>query len=484
MLFSKKITLFSLICFVSLSNVFACLDKEIDLSEDSLIQTEKPEYIIIDSIIVEGNKRTKNQIIYRELLFHVKDTINKDEWDFKIKKSAENLTNTSLFNFVFIDTLNNDDKKIIKICVVERWYLWPFPIFELSERNFNTWWETKDLNKINYGLYFVKQNFRGRREDIRFLVRLGFEEIYNISYYIPYLDKNQTLGLGLSFGLSRNKEVAYRTFNNKQEYFRVDDFYIRENVKSNIQLTYRKDFFITNYILLGYNNLYFSDTLIKQNDYYSEEGLRSNKYFSVYYLFKNDHRDNKAYPLDGYYFDFDITKLGIGILPNEKINTFYLRSTYRKYFQINENIFYAFGLRTKLSNNDFQPFFVKQGLGFGNDYVRGYEYYVVDAISYELFKNNFKYQIIKPHIKKFNFFKNEKFNMLHYALYFNIFSDCAYTYDYKPILMYSNNMTNSLIYSYGIGIDIVTYYDKVLRLEYSINKMNEKGFFINFVAPI
>ncbi len=483
MQFFKTLILFSFTFSIFLSQVYAIIKQE-KVFEKTSILPEKNNYIIIDSIIIEGNKRTKNHIIFRELLFHINDTIKQEEWDFKLKKSTENLTNTSLFNFVFIDTLSNGNKKIIKIRVVERWYLWPFPIFELSERNFNTWWETKDLNKINYGLYFVKQNFRGRREDIRFLVRLGFEEIYNISYYIPYLDKNQTLGLGLSFSLSRNKEVAYRTFNNKQEYFRVNDFYIRENFKTNLQLTYRKDFFITNYLLLGYNNLYFTDTLIQQNDYYSEEGLRTNKYFSVYYLFKNDHRDNKSYPLDGYYFDFDMTKLGLGILQHEKINTFYIRSTIRKYFQISGNLFFASGFRAKLSNNDFQPFFVKQGLGFGNDYVRGYEYYVVDAISYALNKNNIKYQIIKPHIKKFNFIKNEKFNMLHYALYFNLFADCGYAYDYKPLLMYSNTLSNTFLYSYGIGVDLVTYYDKVLRLEYSINKMKEKGFFINFVAPI
>ena len=162
----------------------------------------------------------------------------------------------------------------------------------------------------------------------------------------------------------------------------------------------------------------------------------------------------------------------------------YVRSTFRKYFKLSDNYYFASGLRAKLSNNDFQPFYVKQGLGFGNDLVRGYEYYVVDGISYIINKNNFKYELIKPHIKKFNFIKNEKFNMIHYALYLNLFADCGYTYDYKPINLLSNNLSNSFLYGYGVGIDIVTYYDKVLRLEYSINKMSEKGFFINFVAPI
>ena len=445
---------------------------------------KEQKYFIVDSILIIGNKYTKNHIILRELLFNVNDTIRENEYDYKIKKSIENLNNTSLFNFVFIDTIGGDGKKNIKIKVIERWYLWPFPILELSERNFNTWWQDKDLKKINYGFYFVKENFRGRREDLKFLIRRGFEEIYKISYYVPYLNKNQTIGLGYSFGLSRNKSVAYRTFNNKLEYFRVNDFYIRENIESYLQLTLRKDFFTTNYFLLGYNNLTFADTLIKQNDFYSEEGLKTNKYFSVYYLYKNDRRDNKSYPLEGYYFDMDITKLGLGLMKKEVLNIFYMRSTFRKYFKLKDKFYFASGLRAKLSNNDFQPFFVKQGLGFGNDYVRGYEYYVVDGISYGISKNNFKYEIIKPHITKFKFIKNEKFNMIHYALYLNLFADFGYAYDYKPINQLSNNLSNSFLYGYGIGLDLVTYYDIVFRIEYSFNKMNEKGIFINFVAPI
>jgi hypothetical protein len=45
-------------------------------------------------------------------------------------------------------------------------------------------------------------------------------------------------------------------------------------------------------------------------------------------------------------------------------------------------------------------------------------------------------------------------------------------------------LDNKFIFGTGIGIDFVTYYDKVLRLEYGVNDMGETGFFIHFVAPI
>jgi hypothetical protein len=47
-----------------------------------------------------------------------------------------------------------------------------------------------------------------------------------------------------------------------------------------------------------------------------------------------------------------------------------------------------------------------------------------------------------------------------------------------------NPLANQLLWGTGVGIDFVTYYDLVIRFEYTINKQGETGFFINLVAPI
>ena len=67
-------------------------------------------------------------------------------------------------------------------------------------------------------------------------------------------------------------------------------------------------------------------------------------------------------------------------------------------------------------------------------------------------------------------------------MYLNIFSDIAYVEDNQFQL--NNSLSNELLFGSGIGLDLVTYYDKVLRLEYSMNKMKETGFFVHFIAPI
>ena len=80
------------------------------------------------------------------------------------------------------------------------------------------------------------------------------------------------------------------------------------------------------------------------------------------------------------------------------------------------------------------------------------------------------------------FFNSSKINTLHYAVYLNIFADAGYVKDsyYKN----SNALSNTWLFGYGIGLDYVTYYDKTLRFEYSINRMGQGGFFINIQAPI
>ena len=47
----------------------------------------------------------------------------------------------------------------------------------------------------------------------------------------------------------------------------------------------------------------------------------------------------------------------------------------------------------------------------------------------------------------------------------------------------NNPLNNKFLMSKGFSIDIVSYYDKLLRLEFSNNHLGETGFFIHFSNP-
>ena len=456
----------------------------LNTTKNDTIKVKK--YFIINKIEINGNKVTKEHIIYRELLFKKTDTISSKDFCKIIKKSKENLLNTSLFNFATIDTsIASLNLVNIKINLIERWYTWPTPLFEFSDRNFNSWWETKDFSKIDYGLYLVKYNFWGRKENLKILFCLGYDERYGITYEIPYINKKHTIGLGFKTAYGRNHEVDYASFENKLKYFKDTKNYAQEKYSSSLKLIYRKHIHNKHILKLQYNNFKFADTLLTLNKDYSFDNKTKTEYLSLYYKYIKDYRDSRAYPLTGYYFDIELAKKGLGILNKEKTNLFYIYSSIRKYYKINKKLYFASGINTKISSIDknIQPYFMQRGLGYGRDIVRAYEYYVIDGQNFGLLKTNLKYELLPTKVYEFNFIPSEKFSKIHYAVYLNLFADAAYVDD-KNHYQYNNNLANQFIFGTGIGLDFVTYYDKILRIEYSINKSKESGIFIHFLSPI
>ncbi len=442
-----------------------------------------PQLFIIDSIIIKGNKVTKDHIIIREFMFTPGDTIARESLEKQIEKTHNNLMNTSLFNFVFLDTIQKPGSHIlVEIKLIERWYTWPFPILEISDRNFNVWWEEKDLNRISYGFFLVRENFRGRKETLKLLMRLGYDQTYGFAYNIPYINEKQTLGVGFASGVSMNKEVAYQTKNNDLVFFKDSENTLRTRYYSVFQLTYRKQIYNTHIFNLGYEQNLISDTLLKLNPDYSSSGEKLNRFFNLSYFFQNDHRDYKAYPLEGHYFDVGFFKYGLGVYQTKTVNHFHIKTNFRKYYNIYNRWNYAFGITGKYSFDANQPYYLTQGLGFGRELVRAYELYVVDGEHFFLFKNNLKFNLIKPRILKINSIPTEKFNTLNYAFYLNLFFDAGYVSSKNPTA--SNDLTNTWLTGQGIGLDFVTYYDRIMRLEFSMNRMKETGIFLHFIAPI
>jgi hypothetical protein len=70
------------------------------------------------------------------------------------------------------------------------------------------------------------------------------------------------------------------------------------------------------------------------------------------------------------------------------------------------------------------------------------------------------------------------------ALYLGFHSDIGYVLEPNNHETNGNQLPNRLLWGNGIGFDIVTYYDRVMRMEYSINHLGEHGFFLHFLAPI
>lgn len=441
--------------------------------------------IVIDSLVFKGNKITHVNIMRREMELKQGDTLNVIELMARIEQSKLNLLNTSLFNFVTIDTIVTSGKWeiSIEITVVERWYTWVGIIAELGDRNFNTWWATRDFSRINIGARVARNNFRGRMEQLRFAFQLGRSQKLSLYYEMPYINRQKTTGLIFNVDYGQAHEVGYSTKNDKFLYLRSEEI-LRNEFALSAFVKIRRNITKSHQFGLEYNHYEFADSLLILNPNYSFGNQKKVNFFSLVYQFKADHRDIHYYPLNGWYFDILAKKSGLGIWSGETGNLWYLSPTFRYYKPLSSRFYMSAGLTGKVSSKAVQPYFYQRGLGYGRDFVRGYEYYVVDGKHYILLKTNLKFALFPTRTLQLNFIPSEKFSKIHYAVYLNIFADAAYVAGLRNTVDVHNLLPNTLLRGVGVGLDVVTYYDKVVRFEYAVNKWGESGIFIHFVAGI
>ncbi len=448
-------------------------------------QSREQQDIVIGKICLEGNSITRPDILYRELLFKEGDTIPGDHKEAILEGSRQNLLNTSLFNFVTLDEIVRPDHLTdIRIRVVERWYIWPTPIFKLTDRNFNAWWASRDFTRVNYGFRVKWGNFRGRMENLDFIVRLGKNHQYGILYSIPYIDHKKKLGVGFEAGIEKNREVGFDTYHDKLLFLFNHSFLLRQKY-GGVLLSYRGGIHVTHALQLRYQEVSVEDTLLRANPDYFFRGKSSAGYFSIYYKMKADFRDANYYPLSGWYIDFEASKTGLGFPFEEPVRGLWIRSTSRLYVPIAQRWYFGGSIIGKATLQSPHAYFLKQGLGYERDFVRGYEYYVVDGNHYLLTRNSLKFALLPERNATLPFIPTPKFSRIHFASYLTLNADAGFVWAEDHVQDPAfNELTGTLLAGGGLGLDLVTYYDKVLRIEYSINKSGESGIFIHFIAGI
>lgn len=463
--------------------LFLILFTSVKPSQSQSVEADtSASFYIVSNIIVTGNHVTRMPVIQRELFIHEGDTLAAQVFDRAVERTRENLMNTGLFNFVSIthQTITGNEVAVI-IDLTERWYIFPVPVFELVDRNFNEWIKSGEWDRVNYGAYLNWDNFRGRNESLRFLFRWGYSQRIGVSYMIPYINKNQEEGMSFGFAYGRNRETGYGIRNSEQLLYQDFDNYIRKEISAGFRYTRRNDFYNTGTFFIDYRYNSLTDTIAKLNPEFLGGGRTSQELISIGWQFRRDRRDYKVYPLKGYLFDFDVVKNGLGHLKNEP-DLLYLQTHIKYFHKFTDRWFVASSLKGKVSGRSNAPYFNQRAFGFQNDFVRGYEYYVIPGQNFILNRNSVKFALLPTRVITLPFSVLEKFRTIPYAFYLNANFDTGYVRDRQFGEL--NPLGNSWLYGYGVGIDYVTYYNLVFRLEYSFNKLGENGFFVHFTAPI
>lgn len=434
----------------------------------------------VDRVLIIGNKVTLRRIIERELTLKPGDTIRARTLEPTLEWDKNKLYNLRLFNTVSVRALDMGNNHIdILVELTERWYIFPVPIFELSDRNFNEWWNNynHDLTRINYGIRLYKYNFRGRNESLRITAQFGFYRKFDLQYRIPNLDRTQKHGLtfNLDFGAPRN--LAYQTVDHRLEFLREDNV-IRESFGAGITYTYRKTFFETHSFTYNYRKSEVIDTILTLNPNFHTGGKPTQRFSQLSYYFVSEHRDVVLYPLKGYQFTGYIAKNGL--FPGDDINQVEVNLTYAYHVPVGKKYFFSNFSSVFWSTPYDQPYTGYDALGYRNLIIRGFENYVVEGPTFALNKTTFKRKIFG---RSWNIdsMPIEQFRYFPLSIYLKVFGDFGYVENYPYYQEKDLNMrlSNRFLVGAGAGLDIVTVYDLVVRLEYTFTQDERGGFFLN-----
>lgn len=425
------------------------------------------------NIYIEGNKRTRRSIILREMSVTEGDKLPAAKMDELAELNSKRIFNLPLFTEVVVNVQPVDDTTVDWLVKVrEQWYIIPELTLKLADRNINTWVKEQnaDIRRANLGVAFKHRNFRGNLEELSATVQIGYTQKFGLEYFRPYVDKKQHHGIGVSFFFSQNEETFYNTNANKWQFVKKPGLYIIRHFEAATQYVHRPGYANKHAIEVRFRSFQADDTILKlNNDYYKD---RSNRLQLMEFTYRYDLNkvDNWNYPTTG-----------LKVVGTAGIRVGIQGFGFQSYVNAEVGYFKRFGrkwlwseiLRGRITAPDDMPYTFRYAMGNASEYVRGYEYYVIDGTQYGLLRTNLKYELLNTAIRNFPI---RYLAVIPIRIYPKIFADIGYTVNPVPGTSFLNNRG---LAGYGFGVDIVSAYDFKLRLEYTWNHLGQKGLFLH-----
>ena len=408
-----------------------------------------PSPVRIDRVEAAGNKITAQDVILREIPFAFPAVLSADD----LKLIQNRVQNLRLFNRVELRVDEREGLNVLTVLVTESWYIFPSPVFFISER---------DWSKLSYGLQLSDGNFRGRNEKLRVGGWFGYNPSYFLSYSVPWIGEEQRLNL--SVGLSQAKAV------NKIFGFQEDR--LGFNVKLGKRLSLKLD-----------TSLQFSLTrvsLLPEYQSFSVSGSGRDLVPNLSWLTRWDNRDLAEYPRKGTYLSLNVQRTGFARTQPE-----YWRMTVDGRFYQPVLGTSALAVRQLfILNSGFMPVYDRIFLGY-NERVRGYYNLVLPdparfaefpSYSISLTSLEFRFPILP--IRYFSIENGplipSLFRNLKFGLSAGFFVDNAFVWRSAADIRLKDFYTG-----YGAGLHFHLPYIDVFRIEYALNKFGRGQLIFN-----
>jgi len=181
--------------------------------------------------------------------------------------------------------------------------------------------------------------------------------------------------------------------------------------------------------------------------------------------------------MKGQLFSVLLQKDGIGV--SDDVNSLISIVEYRRFISFNPKASVALIGKSKVSFIRKQlPYTHVSSLGYEDDVLNGYELYVVDGLDYLYAKTALRFQLLNNEFNLGKAMPIGQFKVLPYQLFFVVNNDVGYVN--SPYYDHYGAFNNQVLWGGGVGLHFLIYNDKLVSIEYNINKFGEKGLFLRF----
>ena len=437
----KKIFYFSFLSVLIISSLgFAH-------GNDSLL-TFKQKSFIVDSIVVQGNDITEEEIILRELTFTPFDTLSQKILDY----NKERIYSLGLFTKVDLFIYPENEKNFLVINVEESWYIYPIPVASLRDN---------DWKKLSYGVYVVVKNFRGRNETVMGRVELGYDPTFQLSYYKPNIVPGSDFFWGADFIYKRKNNRSLTAANLFGE-----DFYQKFIIGS---LELGKRFGVYQRLNLNFNYNYVESPKFIKGINASVE--RVDRYPSVGIGYSYDTRDLIQFPKSGIYGAAYLEFKGLG---NNDINYQVLGIDFREYRNVFDDLTAKWRFAARFTSGKSIPYYDYSLIGY-DEKIRGNYNLYQEGNNYYIGSLELYYPLIKDFNISLDFIPIVPKELISYrvALYLELFGDTGATKLLgKPISF------NDFRSGYGVGLNLLVLPYNILRFEIAFDEYMNSEFIL------
>jgi hypothetical protein len=300
----------------------------------------------------------------------------------------------------------------------------------------------------------------------------GYTRQVSLQYFGLWLDKDLKWSTNAGVSYSQNREVNYMTVANRQVPVKSPDGFLHSYIGGFFQVNYRPAIKTTHTFGVGYTYEQIADTVFKLNPYYSSSANYM-QYPEAFYRLSYYDVDYIPYPTRGFFGEVSLTKKGFGI--KSAVNLWEVSAKASQSWLLSNKFFFNLKGLVLVKLPFSQPYVAKQFIGFNGRYIQGYENYVIDGVAGGYTKATLSRPVLSTHIH-IPSGRIKSLSNIPIKLYAKTFIDAGYVYNTPRG---ENSLTNRFLYSGGIGLDLVTYNDFVIKIEWSFNRLGENGVYLH-----